>query len=163
MPPELFALLERFPKVLAAHLEGLPETLLERNEGPNTWTIRDVVAHLADLEAYAWLPRVQFILRHGATEPLPAIEREAFRQSPEADPLNAFTRQRARNLATLALTPADLERQGRHPALGPVTVGQLIAAWATHDLSHLNQITRILAHQNRDAAGPWRAYLRILN
>jgi uncharacterized damage-inducible protein DinB len=162
MPPDLLALLTRFPKLLAAHLENLPEETLDTNEGPNTWTIREVVAHLADLEVNAWLPRINFILKHGPTQPLPVINREAFRNQKTANPLEAFTTHRAQNLANLKLTDSDLDRQGLHPALGVVTISQLIATWATHDLSHLNQITRILAHQNRHAVGPWRAYLRIL-
>lgn len=163
MPPDLLALLTRFPQLLAAHLENLPEQFLDLNEGPNTWTIREVVAHLADLEANAWLPRIQFILKHGPTQPLPAIDREAFRNQKTANSLEAFTTHRAQNLATLKLTEFDLNRQGLHPALGVVTISQLIATWATHDLSHLNQITRIVAHQNSQAVGPWRAYLTILN
>lgn len=163
MPPHLLALLERFPQLLAAHLAAIPADLLDRNEGPGSWTIREVVAHLADLEAHAWLPRIQFIRKHGPTQPLPAINREAFRTQKTTNPLEVFTSHRAQNLANLKLTESDLDRQGLHPTLGIVTISQLLATWATHDLTHLNQITRILAHQNRDAVGPWRAYLSILS
>ena len=65
-------------------------------------------------------------------------------------------------LAALGLTPADLERRGTHPALGAVTLRQLLASWVTHDLDHVFQIARVLARQYTDEVGPWRQYLRIV-
>ena len=61
------------------------------------------------------------------------------------------------------LTPEDLTRRGRHPAFGPVTLSQLLAAWPVHDLTHLHQISRVMARQYREAAGPWSAYLGVLH
>jgi len=60
------------------------------------------------------------------------------------------------------LLPEDLDRRGRHPAFGSVTLSQHLATWAVHDLTHLHQVSRIMAHQYRDAVGPWRAYLGVL-
>jgi hypothetical protein len=57
---------------------------------------------------------------------------------------------------------ADLERHGRHPVLGAVTLGQLLATWAAHDLTHLHQIARVMAHQYREAVGPWSKFLGVL-
>jgi hypothetical protein len=79
--------------------------------------------------------------------------------------LDEFARVRADNLAELRvlnLRPADLERRGRHPTFGPVTLSALLATWAAHDLTHLHQISRIMAHQYRDAVGPWSVYLGVL-
>jgi len=60
------------------------------------------------------------------------------------------------------LTPALLEKRGRHPELGVVTLSQLLATWVVHDLGHLAQVTRVMAKQYRDAVGPWNAYLPVL-
>ena len=49
-----------------------------------------------------------------------------------------------------------------HPEFGTVMLRQLLATWTTHDLSHIAQIARVMASQYRDAVGPWRAYLRVL-
>jgi hypothetical protein len=79
--------------------------------------------------------------------------------------LDAFARLRTENLVALRalnLQPLDLERRGRHPALGAVTLSQLLATWATHDLNHLHQISRVLAHQYRQAVGAWSEYLGVL-
>ena len=66
------------------------------------------------------------------------------------------------NLASLRLGPADLERKGLHPELGPVTLGQLLATWVAHDLDHVAQVARVMARRCREDVGPWRAFLRIL-
>jgi len=65
-------------------------------------------------------------------------------------------------LRALNLRQEDLERRGRHPALGIVTLSELLATWAAHDLTHLHQISRVMAHQYREAVGPWSAYLGVL-
>ena len=56
----------------------------------------------------------------------------------------------------------DLDRKGRHPALGSVTLRQLLATWVAHDLDHIGQIARVMARQYTDEVGPWRAYLRVI-
>ena len=65
-------------------------------------------------------------------------------------------------LRSLKLGGADLERTGRHPDFGEVTLGQLLAAWVVHDLDHVAQIARTMAKVYADAVGPWAAYLSIL-
>ena len=55
------------------------------------------------------------------------------------------------------------ERRGQHPALGSATLGQLLATWSAHDLNHLHQISRIMAHQVREATGPWQKYLGVMH
>jgi hypothetical protein len=51
----------------------------------------------------------------------------------------------------------------RHPELGPVTLGELLATWVAHDLSHIAQIARVMGRQYTEAVGPWREYLPMLN
>src|SRR5258708_32230673 len=80
--------------------------------------------------------------------------------------LDDFARLRSENLAALQaldLQPEDLARRGKHPALGTVTLSQLLATWAVHDLTHVHQLSRVMAHQYRDAVGPWSAYLGVLH
>jgi hypothetical protein len=79
--------------------------------------------------------------------------------------LDEFANVRAESLAQLRamnLQPSDLDRRGRHPNFGPVTLGQLLATWAAHDLTHLHQLSRLLAHQYREAVGPWSVFLGVL-
>ena len=79
--------------------------------------------------------------------------------------LDEFARLRGENLGELRglnLGQEDLDRRGRHPALGVVTLSELLATWAAHDLTHLHQISRVMAYQYREAVGPWSRYLGVL-
>jgi hypothetical protein len=65
-------------------------------------------------------------------------------------------------LDDMELTESQLELCGTHPEFGRVTLGQLIATWATHDLSHIVQISRTMVKQYEFAVGPWKKYLSVL-
>ena len=163
------ALLTRTPAALEALLRDLPETWTLRNEGENTWSAFDVVGHLIHAERTDWMPRVKTLLRFGETQAFGPFDRWGHVQEcagksfPQL--LDEFARVRSENLdelRALNLRPEDLERRGRHPAFGAVTLSQLLATWAAHDLTHLHQISRVMAHQYRQAVGPWSAYLGVL-
>jgi hypothetical protein len=156
--------LARTPAVLDALLRDLPEAW--RNEGPNTWSAFDVVGHLVHGERTDWMQRARIVLQFGQTRPFEPFDRMGFVRDSQgkslAQLLDEFARLRSENLdelRALNLQPEDLDRRGRHPALGVVTLSQLLATWAAHDLTHLHQISRILAHQYRDAVGPWSRIL----
>jgi hypothetical protein len=163
------ALLERTPAALDALLRGLPESWTEHGEGEKSWTVRSVVAHLIHCEDGDWMARVKLILQSGDAQPFAPFDREGhvhYSQGKTMEQLlDEFARERAKSLAglrALNLTAADLERRGRHPALGQVTFSQLLATWAAHDLSHLHQISRVMAHQVREAVGPWVRFLGVM-
>jgi hypothetical protein len=163
------ALLSRTPAALEALLRGLPEALTLSNEGEKTWTAFDVVAHLIHAERTDWIPRAKTILQFGDTQPFAPFDRLGHLRESQGkslgELLDEFARVRAENvreLRKLDLQPKDLARPGRHPALGAVTLSELLATWAAHDLTHLHQISRILAHQYRDTVGPFSEYLGVL-
>ena len=163
------SLLTRTPATLDALLRDLPDTWTRRNEGDGTWDPFEIVGHLIHAERTDWMPRVRMVLQFGETRTFEPFDREgAAREDPRsslAQRLDEFARLRSHNLGELRalnLKPADLERRGRHPALGIVTLSQLLATWAAHDLTHLHQISRVMAHQYREAVGPWSGYLGVL-
>jgi DinB superfamily len=163
------ALLTRTPATLNALLRDLPEAWTMRNEGENTFHAFDVVGHLIHGERTDWMPRARMILEFGDTRAFEPFDRRAQERESQgkslAQLLDEFARLRSENLDALRalnLTREDLERRGRHPALGVVTLSQLLATWAAHDLTHLHQLSRIMAHQYRDAVGPWSAYLGVM-
>jgi uncharacterized damage-inducible protein DinB len=166
---EAVALLHRTPDILRAWLGPLPAPWIEATEGPGTWSAFDVVGHLIHGERTDWMTRARHILSGPATVPFAPFDRfaqfAASRGKTLAQLLDEFERLRRANLAALsglALTEAQLALPGLHPALGPVSLRQLLATWAVHDLSHLGQIARVMAKRYRDDVGPWRAYLPIL-
>jgi DinB family protein len=163
------ALLERTPPVLATLLDGLPDAWTLANEGPETFSPYDVVGHLIHGEKTDWIVRARIILDHGEARPFDRYDRFAQARESAGRTLSAlleeFAERRRENLATLRgwhLGPPDLARRGTHPILGPVTLGQLLATWAAHDLTHLHQISRVMAHQYREAVGPWTVFLGVL-
>jgi hypothetical protein len=164
------ALLARTPAVLNALLRDLPEFWVARNEGGGSWTATEVVGHLIDADRVNWMPRARHILDFGDTRAFEPFDRGGHTRACAGKTLprllDEFASLRAENLATLwsfALTSPDFARRGLHPALGPVTLSQLLAAWAAHDLTHQHQVTRILAHQYREAVGPWQKFLGVLH
>jgi hypothetical protein len=162
------SLLTRTPAALDALLRDLPETWTFRNEGENTWSAFDIVGHLIHAERADWVPRVKTILEFGETKAFTPFDRGGHAREIQAKSLGSlldeFARLRSENLAERALNlrPEDLERRGRHPSLGTVTLSQLLATWAGHDLTHLHQISRVMAYQYRETVGPWRRYLGVL-
>lgn len=162
--------LERTPLVLRALLAGLPPSWTDATEGADTWSPYTVVGHLIHGERTDWIPRAQIIVAQGPARRFTPFDRFAqFRESEGKSLdqlLDEFARLRADNLQTLTrwqLTDAELALTGEHPELGEVTLRQLLATWVAHDLGHLSQVTRVMAKQYRDAIGPWRAYLSIMD
>ncbi|MEJ3748867.1 DinB family protein [Actinomycetes bacterium KLBMP 9797] len=166
---EATTMLARTPTVLDALLADAPPDWVHRDDGPGTWSAYDIVGHLLEGEAHNWLPRARMILEHGAEQTFAPFDREAM-LGREREPVGAllarFASARQSSLVALAaygLTAADLDRRGRHPEFGEVTLGQVLATWVAHDLTHLAQIGEVLARTYRDAVGPYRAYLPALD
>jgi hypothetical protein len=164
---EAIPILERTPSVLSKLLDGLPEDWTRVDEGPETWSPREVIGHLINGERTDWIPRARIILKQGKYRKFDPFDRFAELKSsrPLADLLAEFDQLRAGNVATLRgwnLKDKDLDLTGEHPELGAVTMRQLLATWVVHDLSHIAQITRTMARAYTDAVGPWTAYFRVL-
>ena len=164
------AILARTPATLDALLRGLPDGWIAAHEGGETWSPFDVIGHLIHGERTDWVPRARIILEHGEARAFTKFDRFAQFAVSEgrtlASLLDEFAlvrRENLRELASLGITEADLERRGRHPELGVVTLRQLLATWVAHDLDHVAQVLRVLARQYSDEVGPWRAYLRIIS
>lgn len=163
------AILARTPATLTTLLADLTPAWINGNEGAGSWSPFDVLGHLIHGERTDWIPRARIILESGEHDAFAPFDR--FAQEHESvgkelrDLLDEFSRLRRENLEALEamhLTTADLIRTGRHPELGRVTLGQLLATWVAHDLGHLAQVARVMAKQYRGAVGPWSAYLPVL-
>jgi hypothetical protein len=163
------SILNSTPKVLGDLLQGLPPAWIENNEGENTWSPFDVVGHLIYGEQVNWIPRAKMILEFGMQKSFMPFDRfaqfEASKGKTIAELLEKFEMLRAQNIVTLTemqLTAQDLEKQGKHPEFGSITLSQLLATWVAHDLDHIVQISRTLAKNYQEAVGPWQAYLSVM-
>lgn len=166
---EATAILERTPETLKVWLGGIPDAWIHCNLGPDTFSPFDVIGHLIHGERTDWIPRMRIILEHGPVKPFEPFDRFAMYDLSKGRTLSSlldeFAQLRKANLKvlhSLDLSDADFEREGQHPALGRVTLSQLLATWAVHDLNHIDQIARTMAHRYREEVGPWHAYLGVL-
>lgn len=164
------AILERTPATFRALLSGLSDAWITADEGPETFSPFDNLGHLIHGERTDWIPRSRVILAQGANRTFEPYDR--FAQARESRGksvgtlLDEFAVLRAENIATLRswhLSERELSLDGEHPSLGTVSLRQLLATWVTHDLGHLAQTARVMAKRHREAVGPWRAYLPILD
>lgn len=166
---DTIALLERTPGALDALLRGLPESWTDSSEGEGTFNVADVVGHLIYADRYDWLPRARRILVDGESKPFDAFDRWGHLQECNGKSLpqllDEFVRVRSGcldELRALNLEPGQLLLRGRHPALGSVSLSELLATWAAHDLTHLHQISRIMAGSYREEVGAFAALLGVL-
>lgn len=162
-------MLERTPRALDAMLRSIGDDWGHTSTGPGVWSPFEILGHLIAGETSDWIPRARIILEHGASrafEPFDHALMVSILEGRSLDELlDEFATLRAQNLKVLADMPSGEQwaAPGLHPDLGPVTFGHLISTWATHDLAHIAQIAEVMAKRYRDAAGPWRAYLPILD
>jgi hypothetical protein len=127
------------------------------------------VGHLIYADRVDWVPRVRRILDCGEGQAFDPFDRLghvkecAGKTLPQLlDEFALVRREKVAELRALNLQADHFGLRGRHPALGSVTLAELLATWAVHDMTHLHQITRVMAWQYREAVGPWGAYLGVL-
>jgi hypothetical protein len=163
-------ILERTPQTLKQLLSGLHEDWLMNNEGPDTFSPYDVVGHLVHGEKTDWRPRVQRILKDGNTKTFDLFDRFAMYEESKGKSIDQLLQKfediRKENIKwfkSLNLTEKDLDKKGMHPKLGEVTLRNLLATWVIHDLTHIAQITRVMAKQYKEDMGPWVEFFRIVN
>lgn len=163
-------ILERTPVVLKNLLEGIDDNWVMNNEGPETFSPYDVIGHLIHGEKTDWVPRAKIIMEHGLPKPFEPYDRFAQYEESKGKSLEQllqeFEQVRKENvqwLQSIHLTAEDLEKKGMHPSLGEVSLKNLLSTWVVHDLTHIAQVTRVMAKQYKEEMGPWPSFFRILN
>ena len=164
-----YQILERTPSVLRILLSDLSDDWVEGNEGPETFSPYDVIGHLIQGEKTDWRDRATMILEYGTARSFVPFDR--FAQVEESkgkslkqllDEFEDLRKDSLNWLRLLNLTETDLFKMGMHPDLGEVTLKQLLSTWVAHDLTHIAQVTRVMAKQYKEEIGPWIGYFRIL-
>jgi len=161
--------LAQTPAVIDALLRGKSAAWLNCRKTPESFSPLDVIGHLMHGELTDWIPRVRIILDHHDKKAFDPFDRFAFKDLIAGKPLEQLLdefaelrRQSLQSLRDLSIGERQLELRGMHPELGPVTLGNLLATWVVHDLGHIAQVVKIMSSEYRDAVGPWRAYLSVL-
>lgn len=158
-------ILERTPEVLYAQLNGLSDVWLHANEGPDTWSPFQVVGHLIINEQTNFLTRIRLIVSSEEPIMLAPVNMiahlERFKVQTIANLLSEFASLRGQNLEDLKMLVkpgVDLQKVALHPKLGNVRLVNILATWVAHDLTHLGQITRVMARQFKEV-GPFIEFL----
>jgi len=153
-------ILDRTPAVLKSLLGNLNNDWVTQNEGPETFSSFDVVGHLIHGERTDWVVRAKIILSDGIEKPFTAYNRFAQYKESKGKTiqqlLDEFELVRIENigwLQSIQLTEDDLDRKGMHPVLGEVSLRNLLSTWVEYDLTHLAQITRVMAKQYKKEMG----------
>ena len=165
-----YEILQRTPAVLKTLLENLSDEWVKNNEGPDTFSPYDVIGHLLHGEKTDWTARTKMIMESGTSKTFVSWDRFAMYEESKGKTIDQllieFAEVRKENLSwlnSLNLTEADLGKKGMHPKLGEVTMRNLLATWVAHDLTHIAQITRVMAKQYIEEMGPWPEFFRILH
>jgi len=165
-----YEILEHTPSVLKSLLTGLSGDWIMNNEGPETFSPYDVVGHLVHGEKTDWPDRITMILEHGTDKTFVPYDRFAMFEESKGKTMDQLLtefeilrKEKLKWLRSLKLTENDLDKKGIHPTFGEVTLRQLLSTWVVHDLTHLAQITRVMAKQYKEETGPWVNFFRILN
>lgn len=162
-------ILSNTPEVLRSLLGDLSNDWTMQNENPDEWSPFDVVGHLIHGEETDWIPRAEIILKQGENPAFEPFDRFAQFESSKgktlSELLETFSELRRKSLETLKswnLNDEHLRLQGIHPELGIVNLEQLLATWVVHDLTHIRQISTVLAKKYAENVGVWKEYLSIL-
>jgi hypothetical protein len=168
--PQAIEILERTPAVLKTLLFNLSDEWVMNNEGPETFSPYDVMGHLIHGEKTDWVVRAKIILEHGTSVPFTPWDRFAQYEESKGKTLlqllNEFEKVRNENMIWFKgknLAETDLDKKGMHPTLGAVTLRNLLSTWVVHDLTHIAQITRVMAKQYKEEMGPWPEFFRVLS
>lgn len=161
--------LHRSAAVIEAQVVGVDAAQARWKPEPASWSILEVVNHLADEEALDFRTRLDLTLNSpGAAwpaidPPAWAVDRR-YNERELGESLARFHEERARSLAWLgSLDDPDWARAYEHPSLGTITAGDLAASWVAHDLIHVRQLNRlhrqyltdVLTDASPEYAGPW--------
>jgi uncharacterized damage-inducible protein DinB len=165
---KMLPVIQNTPNVLNAILSNLTHEWTNNNEGENTWTVKEVVAHLIVCEETNWMPRIKTIRYHPQSTFTPIDMQAHFKLAQHHSlpellfQFSALRKKGVKELQEMNLNESDLLLKGMHPILGEVKLYELVATWATHDLAHIAQIARIMARQNHESVGSFKQYLNIL-
>jgi DinB superfamily len=161
--PAAIELIARTPRVLRALLSGLPAVVLTTSNAEG-WSVKDIVAHLHDVEGVAFVERISRMLSEDqpfiqSIDPPARLDAGGYTLRGLQELLDDLERQRAEHLAWLAaLTPEQLARSGQHDAEGDIYVVDIAHQWAAHDMAHLRQVSLMLQEYLAPLMGRTRGF-----
>jgi DinB superfamily len=157
--PELLERYRRGPEVIATLMTGAAGPELDFRPGADRWTLRQIVAHLADSEIVSAARFRRIIAEDNPT--LIGYDQNAwaanlnYAKRKTSESVDMFRRLRADCYELLKdLPPETFARKGNHSEIGPMTLRQLLQIMAEHAEGHARQIQQVReAYRNARRAG----------
>ncbi len=144
----LISQLTQFPAALRAVVAGIPAADLPWRPEPSRWSVLEIISHLADEEAEDFRRRLRLTLETPEAD-WPAIDprgwatSRAYNDNEFARTLDRFISERTDSVQWLtSLREPNWNQTHKHPKLGAISAGQLLASWAAHDSLHLRQLVK---------------------
>ena len=148
---------------ISAMVAGVSPEQARWKPAPESWSILEVINHLADEERLDFRVRLDYIL-HRPGQPWPPIDPQGWvisrgynqRELPAS--LESFLAARRDSLEWLGrLQQPDWAATDNAP-FGPITAGEILAAWAAHDLLHLRQLVELHWAHTLTLTAPYGVY-----
>jgi DinB superfamily len=157
------AVIASTPAALRSLLAKLPIDVLEQpnDEG---WSLKDIVAHLVDVEDAALAGRIGRMLDEErpfiqSIDPPARLIAGGYAARGLTDLLAELQERRVANVAWLeGLTEKQLQRVGEHDEVGEIRVIDIAHQWAAHDMSHLRQIAHMIQAHMAPRMGATRGF-----
>jgi len=166
---QAFEILGRTPGVYESLLSGLSDEWTRNNEGPETWSPYNIVAHLIAGEKTDWIPRAKIILSDSENKTFEPFDMEAHFKTDQSIPIEdllaefkSLRKECLEELKAMQIDEKKMAETGIHPELGEANLKELLSTWVVHDLGHIAQVSRVMAKQYKTEVGPWSKFLGIL-
>lgn len=160
--------LETTPEILRVLMTSLTEEDALWKPAADRFSVAEVLEHLSHVEGHCFRLRLDLTVeQNGAPwEPYDPEGHAAAGRYSGRDPEDSFAHweeQREDNVEFLKSLPADaISRYGVHGTLGRVTVGELVAEWAFHDLGHIRQVAELIrARKYYPSMGPFQKQYKV--
>jgi hypothetical protein len=159
--PALFERMQRQADAIRLLTESVSDAQAHWRPAPGSWSILEVINHLADEERDDFRTRLELtLLRPDADwppiDPEGWVTARGYANRGLAESVHDFLNERTRSIAMLnALHNPDWTRARRHPVFGPISAGTLMQSWLAHDLLHLRQLVELHYAYHAQAAAPY--------
>ena len=136
----------RTTELLHLMIDPLSPAHIDRAPAPGKWSIREIVAHLADCElVFAFRLRQALAENHPVIQPFnQTVWGKHYAAYDIVSALRMFEATRNWNVKLLTtVTDADRHRPITHPERGTMTLWTIVETMGGHDVNHIQQIEKI--------------------
>lgn len=146
---------------VAALARGISEDHARWKPDDETWSILEVICHLADEEEFDFPVRLKMILEKSekswpVIDPSSWVIERQYNQEDLYETLNRYMNLRNESLAWLEAYENPDWDTVFEASFGEISAGELFVSWGLHDLLHLSQLVELHRNYFAEQAKPYR-------